>query len=152
MSIGGVNFEGQQQYQSKNRTLRHVLNVASVGVGAGVTGLLLAKGITIANGVCGDRIAISNGSKVFSKAGSLYRHFERAGEKLFNDKTVIGKAIKRFVTGEMPSGGRLTKPDQIAAIIKKYKAVGAMGLFAMLAMLPPLLISIYNAGKINGDK
>ena len=153
MCIYGVNLECQQQYQSKNHALRHAANVANVGVVGGVTGLLLTKGYHLADSVCGDKIALSNGSKVVQRnLGRVYKSFEKIGEKLFSDKNVIGKAIKRFVTGEMPSGGRLAQPEQIAAIIKKHKTVGAMGLVATLVMLPLVLKSIYNAGKINGDK
>ena len=153
MSISSVNFEGRQQSQSGNRVLRHALNTAAIVGNTAMVGSLLAVGAARASSVCSNRIALSNGSKVVkTNVSPIYRFCEKIGNKLFSDKTVIGQSIKRFVTGELPSGGHLADPKQIAAYVTKYKTIGAMGLLAGVALLPAIAISIYNAGKINAEK
>ena len=153
MSINSVNFTGKEQAQSKHRALLHLANNTGVAVGTGVIGTLLLRGVQKADAACGDRIALSNGSKIFKRNyGSIYNAFEKYSEKIFNDKTLVGKAIKRFVTGELPSGGRMSHPEQIAALVKKYKTVGLMGLAATIPLLLLITKGLYNAGKINADE
>ena len=45
----------------------------------------------------------------------------------------------------------MAHPEQIAAVMKKCKTVGAMALTATVAGLGLLASAIYKAGKINGQ-
>ena len=140
------------QQQKSNKGVCHLANAAGTTVGLGTTGYLLNKGIRQASNVCCDAIALSNGSKVIgTKTGPIFKFFERAGQKIFKDGTKLGNFVKRAVTGKLPSGGTMAHPEQIAAVMKKCKTVGAMALTATVAGLGLLASAIYKAGKINGQ-
>lgn len=139
------------QQQNSNKGVRHLANAAVATVGLGTTGYLLNRGIRQASNVCSDAIALSNSSKVIgTKTGPIFKFFERAGQKIFKDGTKLGNLVKRAVTGKLPSGGTMVHPEQIAAVMKKCKTVGAMALTATVAGLGLLASAIYKAGKING--
>lgn len=153
MSVVRIVSEEPQVRNPYHKKGNHLTNAAVTVAGTGATAVLLSKGIKQANCVLGDSIALSNGSKILKTSkGKVYKFFERAGEKLFGEKTKLGQMIKRYTTGELSSGGRMCKPDQILAHIKKYKTVGAMALAAGFAGLAFLANGIYKAGKINADK
>lgn len=134
-------------------TAKKCLNTTGAIAGVGVTGALLAKGIRQANYVCGDMIALTNGSKpILTKTGKIYGFFEIAGAKLFGEGTKLGQAIKRYVTGKLADGGRLAHPGQIKAIVTKYKTIGAMALAAGVAGLAILAKACYNHGKLEGKQ
>ena len=140
------------QQQNSNKGVCHLANAAGTTVGLGTTGYLLNKGIRQASNVCCDAIALSNGSKVIgTKTGPIFKFFERAGQKIFKDGTKLGNFVKRAVTGKLSSGGTMAHPEQIAAVMKKCKTVGAMALTATVAGLGLLASAIYKAGKINGQ-
>ena len=161
-SVSGVNFTGKEQGTS-NRTSRHLGNMAVTTAGLATTGLLMRKGVKKAAAVCNSMIEWTNSEKYNSNGikqlksiiftGPVYDKFEKMGSKLFGEKTKIGGAIERFVTGKDPkTGGFMANPEQIAAVVKKYKTVAAMGLVAGVVALGLFVRSIYKAGKINADK
>lgn len=140
------------QQQNSNKGARHLANAAVTTVGLGTTAYVLNKGIRQASNVCSDAIALSNSSKVIgTKTGPIFKFFEKAGQKIFKDGTKLGNLVKRAVTGKLPSGGTMAHPEQIAAVMKKCKTVGAMALTATVAGLGLLASAIYKAGKINGQ-
>lgn len=140
------------QQQNSNKGARHLANAAVTTVGLGTTAYALNKGIRQAINVCDDAIAISNGCKgLGTKTGPVFKFFEKAGQKIFKDGTELGNLIKRAVTGKLPSGGTMAHPEQIMAVMKKCKTVGAMALTAAVAGLGLLASAIYKAGKINGQ-
>ena len=151
MEVNPIN--AAQHTSSKNRTLRHAGNAAVCATGLVATGVGALKLASIADFAHGQRIAYANGAKkVFTKdLGSVYRFFAKMGNKLFNDSTKIGQAIKRFVTGELPSGGRIDS-KYVDSFISKYKTLGAIGLVAGVLSLGLIGSTIYKAGKINADK
>ena len=140
------------QQNNQNKTGRHVANAAVTTLGVGATTAALSRGVKTAVGVCGDEIALTNGSKILKRnTGKVYQFFEKAGQKLFGENTKLGKAIERYVTGKMPSGGTMASPEQIKAVLKKSKTIGAMALTAGVTVLTLLARAIYKAGKINGQ-
>lgn len=151
-SVNCVNCQAQR-VENRYTGLKHAANVAAGTVGAGATCLLFNKGVRLANNVCGDAIALSNGSKIIAtKTGKVFGFFEKMGDKIFKDGTKLGNAIKRYVTGQLPTGGVMADPKQIKAVLTKSKTIGAMGIAAGIALLGILLKGQYNAGKIDGQQ
>lgn len=153
--MDSVNCVNCQQPRTENRYkgVRHFANNAATLAGVGATGLLFNNGMRLANNVCGDAIALSNGSKIIAtKTAKVFGFFEKMGDKIFKDGTKLGNAIKRYVTGQLPTGGVMAEPKQIAAVMKKCKTIGAMGIAAGIALLGILLKGQYNAGKIDGQQ
>ncbi len=146
-----------QAPRTENRytTAKHATNALATTALVGGTGVVLNKGVKLAQNVCSDAIALSNhnnGSKILgTKTGKVFRFFENMGQKIFKDNTKAGKAIERFVTGKLPSGGQMYNAEQIKAVLKKSKTIGAMVLTAGVAALGLIAKGIYNAGKINGE-
>ena len=138
--------------QNKYKGARHFTNAVITTGGVAATGVALVNGVRTAEGILGDEIALSNGFKVLKrKTNKVFNWFEKAGQKMFGDTTRFGQAIKRYVTGESLGGGQMYKPEQIKAMIKRTKTIGAMAVVAGALTLGLLARGIYKAGKINGD-
>lgn len=149
-SINPVYAVAPQQQSQKNRTAAHIRNAAVATAGLGATGFAASKVIKDANMVHSNAIAISNGCKDLRPlTGKLYKSFEKLGQKLFGGNTKIGQAIERYVTGKTKSGGRMASPEQIAALVKKCKTFGALGVVAAPLVLGILGLATYKAGKID---
>lgn len=94
---------------------------------------------------------MTNGYKTIRReTGKLFNFFEKMGQKIFKDGLKLGNIVERYVTGKFPTGGVISHPEQIKAVLKKSKTVGAMAITAGVAALGLLFNGIYNAGKING--
>lgn len=150
-SINPVYVVAPQQQSQKKRTAAHIGNAAVATAGLGATGFAAGKVIKDANRVYYNAIATSNGCKGFVPfTGKLYKSFEKLGQKLFGGNTKIGQAIERYVTGNMKGGGRMASPEQIAALVKRCKTFGAVGVVAAPLVLGILGLATYKAGKIDG--
>lgn len=137
--------------ENGNTGLAHVGNAAITSAGLIGTGVLLNKGVNLAENVCGDSIALTSGYKTIRReTGKLFNFFEKMGQKIFKDGLKLGNIVERYVTGKFPTGGVMSHPEQIKAVLKKSKTVGAMAITAGVAALGLLFNGIYNAGKING--
>lgn len=147
-----VNYQ-QQSTTNSSKNWAHAANVLTIGTGLGATGACLTRGIRLADNVCSDAIALTNSCKpIGTKTGVVFEFFEKLGKKIFRPNSKLGQIVERFVTGKLPSGGRMSQPKQIAAVVKKFKTIGAMGVVAAIALSSLLAKGIYNAGKINGQK
>lgn len=160
-SINPVYVVAQPQQAQKNRTEAHVGNAAVATAGLGATGLAARNVINDANSVYWNEISnfdwkTKNGKKVClvfkpdCLTSKLYKRFEKLGQKLFGENTKIGQAIERYVTGNMKDGGRMASPEQIAALVKRCKTLGAVGVVAAPLVLGILGLASYKAGKIDG--
>ena len=77
-------------------------------------------------------------------------YFEKMGDKIFKDGTKLGNAVKRYVTGKLPTGGVMIDAKQIQAALRQHKTAMTMVLAAGIGALTILAKGIYNAGKIDG--
>lgn len=151
-SVNCVNCQAQRT-ENRYTGVKKAANAMGTAVGVGTTGFLLGKGIRLNNRVFADEIAVLNNSKSFgTKTGKLFDIFEKMGDKIFKDGTKLGNAVKRYVTGKLPSGGVLAGDKSIQAVLRQHKTAGAMALAAGVAVLGILAKGIYNAGKIEGQK
>ncbi len=67
----------QPRIENGNTGLAHVGNATITSAGLIGTGVLLNKGVNLAENVCGDSIALTNGSKIMRrKTGKLFNFFE----------------------------------------------------------------------------
>lgn len=153
-NVNGISFGCCEEHKSNKRILRHAGNALATGTGLAATGLLLSQGYRLADDFCTAAITASNGTPmpagwIGKGCTKVYNVFAKAGERLFGDNTAIGKAIKRYVTGQTPTGKYMFVPEQIAAVVKKYKTVGAMGLAAGIVSLALIARALYKAGKID---
>ena len=149
-SVNCVNCQAQQT-ENRHKGVRRFANNAVTLAGVGATGLLLGKGIRLNKNVFADEIAVTNGSKpIGTKAGKVYGFFETMGDKIFKDGTKLGNAVKRYVTGKLPTGGVMIDAKQIQAALRQHKTAMTMVLAAGIGALTILAKGIYNAGKIDG--
>lgn len=136
--VSNVSFTSSQS-ASKNKTLKHSLNVGVTVAGIGATAYMYKKATDIW------RVAQDATSGNNTIAIKIKNAFETLGEKVFKGK--LGKLIERYTEANCSHC-----TDFIPKEIKFNKGAAALVATLSIVALGFLARGIYNAGKINAEK
>ncbi len=148
MSISSVNFEGQQEYKPKHRTLRHVANVAMTA--GGLAGTAVGANYLFNNVT---KVVPNTAKKVVGPSGMAFPHIEVV-TKLGRNFAKIGQKIYNFAVQKLNNCLDTISKGIHPMPSLRDTAAARLGVKALIpvAILTVLGLGIYNAGKINGDK